>query len=93
MSLIEPAAARIGPAEPPLGPYVEALAQASIVQGLANLRSFPTIATLEMPWLLSQHGAYFGIADGLLLSLDEATGTFTPVAEAAHRAAFAEPRF
>jgi carbonic anhydrase len=93
MSLIAPAAARIGRAEPPLEPYIERLAQASIVQGLANLRSFPAIATLEKRGLLSLHGAYFGIADGMLLALDEASGTFEPVAAAAHARAFAAPRF
>jgi len=93
MSLIEPAVARTGPDDGPIEPYAEGLALASIVQGLANLRSFPTIATREQSGKLALHGAYFGIADGMLLALDEAKGTFEPVAAAAHRAAFAAPRF
>jgi carbonic anhydrase len=93
MSLIEPAAARVGRAEEPLEPYIERLALASIVQGLANLRSFPSIVTLEQRGMLALHGAYFGIADGKLLALDEAKGTFEPVAEQAHREALTEPRF
>src|SRR5271169_305969 len=47
ISLISPAAARIGPAGTPLEDYIERLALASIVQGLANLRSFPWIAERE----------------------------------------------
>jgi carbonic anhydrase len=93
MSLIEPAVAKVGPAREPPGDYVEDLGRASIVQGLANLRTFPSIATLEKRGLLSLHGAYFGIADGKLLALDEATGTFVPVAEESHARAFAVPRF
>ncbi len=93
MSLIEPAAVRIGPAEEPLEPYSERLARASIVQGLANLRSFPAIAAREAQGKLALHGAYFGIADGMLLALDETTGRFAPVAAAAHARAFAAPRF
>jgi carbonic anhydrase len=93
MSLIEPAAARIGLAEGPLEPCAERLALASIVQGLTNLRSFPAIATREQSGKLALHGAYFSITDGMLLALDETTGTFEPVSAAAHRAAFAAPRF
>jgi carbonic anhydrase len=93
ISLIGPAAAKVGRAEPPLEHYIERLALASIIQGLANLRSFPSIATLEQRGKLTLHGAYFSIVDGVLLALDEATGAFAPVAEQAHRAAFAEPRF
>jgi len=93
MSLIAPAAARIGPAEEPIADYTERLSRASIIQGLANLRSFPSIATLEKRGLLSLHGAYFGIADGKLLALDEASGEFEVVSVEAHRAALSEPPF
>lgn len=93
MSLIEPAAVVAGPASEPLDDYVERLALASIARGLVNLRSFPSIATLERRGKLSLHGAYFGISDGKLLALDEAAGRFEPIALPAHRAAWAEPRF
>jgi carbonic anhydrase len=93
ISLIAPAAAEIGPAEQPIDAYVERLARASIIQGLANLRSFPSITTLEKRGLLTLHGAYFGIGDGKLLALDEGSGAFEPVAAAAHARAFATPRF
>ncbi len=93
MSLIGPAAARIGPASEPLDAYIERLAHASIVQGLANLRSFPSVATLEERGKLSLHGAYFSIAEGKLLALDETSGEFLPVSAKAHADAFAQPRF
>jgi len=93
MSLIAAAAAKVGQATEPLDAYVERLAFASIAQGLANLRSFPSIATLEQRGKLTLHGAYFSISEGSLLALDEASGQFLPVAAKAHAAAFAAPRF
>jgi carbonic anhydrase len=44
---------------------------------LANLRSFPFIAERENAGLLKLHGAYFGIADGILHILDEASDKFS----------------
>jgi carbonic anhydrase len=86
ISLIAPAAARIeagGPADV----YVERLALASVVQGLANLRSFPWIAARERQGKLALHGAYFGIASGALIAFDEASGSFAPISSEAHCAA------
>jgi carbonic anhydrase len=93
MSLIEPVASIVGPPSEPLDEYVERLALASVIQGLANLRSFPSVATLEKRGMLSLHGAYFSISDGRLLALDETTGRFEAVGEAAHKKVLAEPRF
>jgi carbonic anhydrase len=80
ITLIEPAAARLGPQSEPIADYIEALALQSVIQGLANLRSFPYITTRETEGKVKLHGAYFGVADGHLLALDEATGAFHPVA-------------
>ncbi|MFZ0494730.1 MAG: carbonic anhydrase [Methylocella sp.] len=91
ISLINPAAARIRSAGAALDEYIERLALASIVQGLANLRTFPWIAEREQQGKLGLHGAYFGISRGTLLALDEASGRFEPVAATAHRAACARP--
>jgi carbonic anhydrase len=93
ISLMAPAAAKIGPATEPLDEYSERLALASIIQGLANLRTFPSIATLEKRGMLSLHGAYFGILEGKLMALDEATGQFATISAEAHAIALAEPRF
>ena len=48
----------------------------AIKVSLHNLRSFPFIADREAAGLLKLHGAYFGIADGVLDVLDEETGSF-----------------
>jgi carbonic anhydrase len=46
---------------------------------LANLRTFPWIATRERAGNLKLHGAHFSIADGQLDLLDEAENSFHPV--------------
>ncbi|MGH6845958.1 MAG: carbonic anhydrase [Methylocella sp.] len=91
ISLINTAAARIEPAGETLDDYIERLALASIVQGLANLRTFPWIAEREQQGKLGLHGAYFGISRGILLAFDEVSRRFKPIAARAHRAAFARP--
>ncbi len=93
MSLIKPAADRLGPPQESLELYTERLAKASIIHTLANLRTFPYVRDLEAGGTLALHGAYFGVADGRLLALDERTGEFLAVSEAAHAKAFATPRF
>jgi carbonic anhydrase len=88
ISLLNPAAARIE-AGGPIDDYVEHLAQASIVQSLANLRSFPWIRGREREGKLALHGAYFGIASGALQALDEPSGCFVTISGVAHCAACA----
>jgi carbonic anhydrase len=46
---------------------------------LANLRTFPWIASREQSGRLKLHGAHFSIAEGRLYVLDEAEGNFRPV--------------
>jgi carbonic anhydrase len=79
MTLIKPAAARIGPPTGQVVDYVERLAKESVRQSLDNLRTFPCVKTLEERGRLKLHGAYFGVADGRLQVLDETAGEFTPV--------------
>jgi len=93
MSLIEPAAARIGHAREPIAGYVEDLALASIVQSVANLRTFPWIKTLEERGFVKLHGAYFDISNAVLQVLDPATDRFVPLSPRVHAEAFEEPRF
>jgi carbonic anhydrase len=45
---------------------------------LTNLRTFPFIAERERDGQLKLHGAYFGIAEGVLHILNEANGQFAP---------------
>jgi len=93
ISLIEPAAKRLGDTVLPTPDYVEKLALESIKQSLANLRTFPCVRILEQKGRLKLHGAFFGVADGHLLVLDERDGLFHPVAGDDHKAALSEPRF
>ncbi|MBV1705948.1 MAG: carbonic anhydrase [Hyphomicrobiales bacterium] len=95
MSLIAPAFASLGPrrADETVAAYADRLGHLAVIQSLANLRSFPCVETLEKKGRLHLHGAFFGIADGRLQVLDEATGMFHPVAEAAFNAVMAQPHF
>jgi carbonic anhydrase len=77
MTLIKPAASRLGKPTGPTADFVELLAKESVRQSLDNLRTFPWLKTLDGK--LSLHGAYFGVADGQLQVLDEASGMFSPV--------------
>jgi carbonic anhydrase len=43
---------------------------------LANLRTFPFVAAAESAGTLALNGAWFGIREGRLMLLDEATGAF-----------------
>jgi carbonic anhydrase len=54
----------------------KALELEAIKVSLKNLRSFPFIHEREQAGLLKLHGAYFGIADGLLYVLNETGGNF-----------------
>lgn len=56
-----------------------AMELAGVRTSLANLRTFPCIATKEERGSLRLTGAFFAISDGLLHLLDEATGEFQPV--------------
>jgi carbonic anhydrase len=94
IKLLAPAAEKAGtPSWPLEQAYTERLERESIKQGLRNLRSFPMIEMLERRCCLQLHGAYFGVMDGRLLALDEATGDFAPVARAAQAATMSEARF
>ena len=56
-----------------------AMERAAIRQSIANLRTFPWLATREAAGDLSLHGLWFDVADGSLCILDEATGAFHPL--------------
>jgi carbonic anhydrase len=87
IKLLGPAAEKIGAPTEPLQNWSERLAWESIKQSIANLRSFPYIATLEQRGWLTLHGAYFGVSGGELMALDESAGTFHQVAAEAHHEA------
>lgn len=94
MSLIAPAAERIGPrGETSLAEYVTRLEQASIAHSLDNLLTFPRLRKLIERGGVTLHGAYFGVATGRLSVRDPVSGNFVPVAADDHARVFAQPRF
>jgi carbonic anhydrase len=93
ISLLGPAAHKIGPRQEPVDAYAERLGRAAIIESLANLRTFPDVYAAEQAGDLALHGAYFDVADGRLFGLDKATGAFLPLAVKAHAAALGIPRF
>jgi len=54
---------------------------AAVRSSLANLRTFPFVQSREASGLLSLHGLHFDLGSGKLLSLDEDSGRFVPLAE------------
>jgi carbonic anhydrase len=86
MSQIAPAAESLGPRHQYEGEsYLRRLEFASVELSLKNLMTFPCVRILVERQKLFLHGAYFGIADGLLLVRDPNTGRFEPAAGEAHR--------
>ena len=81
MSLIAPAAEKLGPcgATPP-AEYLARLEQASIVNTLGNLLTFPRLRKLIERGRVTLHGAYFAVATGELLVLDPPSGRFVAAA-------------
>jgi carbonic anhydrase len=81
MTLIGPAADRLGPRRGDLVDYLAKLELAAIENSLANLMTFPCVRILVERGKLHLHGAYFGIGTGVLLVRDPKTGAFAPVVE------------
>jgi len=81
MTLIGPAAERIGPPQGDLEAYLPRLELAAIENSLKNLMTFPCVRILVERGKLHLHGAYFGVASGVLLVRDPETGEFRPAVE------------
>jgi carbonic anhydrase len=92
MSLMAPAVDKVGP-RAGLSPteYLTRLEQASVLNSLDNLMTFPRLAKLIEKSAVQTHGAYFGVATGDLSVLDKASGKFVRVTPAT--AASITPRF
>jgi carbonic anhydrase len=79
MTLLKPAAAALGArGDMPLADYLTRLEQASLLQSLDNLMTFPYVRSLAERGSLTLHAAYFGVATGTLSVLDRETGAFRP---------------
>jgi carbonic anhydrase len=87
MTMIAPAAERLGPRGGDMADYLARLERAAIAQSLTNLMTFPYVAERVGKGRLALHGAYFGVATGVLLVRDPETGAFAPVAETPTRGA------
>jgi len=86
MSLIAPAAEKLGPCgDTPSADYLAQLEQASIINTLGNLLTFPRLGKLAACGRVALHGAYFAVATGELLILDPQSGQFVPAASGAVR--------
>jgi carbonic anhydrase len=87
MSLIAPAAEKLGPrGDAPAAGYLARLEQASIVNTLDNLLTFPRLRKLIERGRVTLHGAYFAVATGELLVLDPQSGRFVPTTTGVVRA-------
>ena len=78
MSLIAPAAERLGPPRGDFAEYLTKLELAAIEHSLDNLMTFPCVRILVERGRLQLHGAYFGVATGVLMLRDPATGAYSP---------------
>jgi carbonic anhydrase len=82
MNLIAPAGQRIGPrGDADLNEYLSRLELAAVENSLRNLMSFPCVKILVERGKLFLHGAYFGVATGILLVRDPESGAFMPAVE------------
>jgi carbonic anhydrase len=82
MNLIAPAGQRIGPrGDADLNEYLARLELAAVENSLRNLMSFPCVKILVERGKLFLHGAYFGVATGVLLVRDPESGAFIPAVE------------
>ena len=80
MSLMAPAAEKVGArGSMSRTEYLERMEQASILNTLDNLMTFPRLSKLVERGAVTLHCAYFGVAKGELSVLDRATGEFRPV--------------
>jgi carbonic anhydrase len=82
ISLMEPATKFVAEDVSEAAGRQRAMEFATVRQSLANLRTFPFVNQRLADDVLSLHGAWFGIATGELLVLDQASNAFVPVAAA-----------
>lgn len=83
MSQIKPVAERVGPPNGDRQSWIQQLEWGVIEYSLNNLMTFPAVREAVESGALTLHGAYFGIATGLLFIRDPLTGKFAPYSEAA----------
>ena len=78
MTQITPVVDKLGPPGADFGKYLMRMELAVVEHSLNNLMTFPCVRILVERGHLQLHGAYFGVATGLLMIRDPATGEFHP---------------
>lgn len=92
VDLIAPALETVGPqGDRPLEDYLARLEQASLVQTLENLGTFPFVDSRVRAGELSLHAAHFDVANGLLAIYDRAAKTFMLADAAWHATSSSSP--
>jgi len=81
MQQIAPVVDRIVPPGENPGMYIRQLELATVEHSLANLMSFPWVRSQVEQGRLQLHGAYFGVATGVLMVRDPSTGEFHAVTD------------
>ncbi len=78
MSQIAPVAERLGPPTEDRKSWIRDLEWAVVEYSLNNLMTFPAVRERVQAGKLILHGAYFGVATGVLFIRNAATGKFEP---------------
>jgi len=81
MAQIEPVAERLGPSTGDRDADLKRLELAVVEESLNNLLTFPFVRQAVERGELELHGAYFGVATGLLFLRDPKSGKFKAVTE------------
>ncbi|MGV2979613.1 carbonic anhydrase [Camelimonas sp. ID_303_24] len=81
MAQIQPAADALGAQARTGADYITRLEFAAIELSLRNLLTFPCVRILAERNQIALHGAYFGVADGVLRVRNPQTGEFEPAVE------------
>jgi len=81
MSQIAPVVDRLGPPSEDRQSWIRQLEWAVVEYSLGNLMTFPTVRERVEDGSLTLHGAYFGVATGLLFVRDPVSGEFNAYTE------------
>ncbi len=81
MSQIKPVADAVGPCTGDRAEWIRRMEWGVVEYSMRNLMTFPAVRERVEAGKLAIHGAYFGVATGVLFVRDPATGRFEPYAE------------
>lgn len=83
MSQIAPVAERVGPPTEDRKAWIRKMEWGVVDLSLENLMTFPAVQERVREGSLTLHGAYFGVATGVLFLRDPVSGEFRPFVEEA----------